>query len=75
MFVTTNSNFPFSGNAYPVIEHPRAEGSIAGTIIKPGYQSHFVCTNNKGMPYPDIRADYLHVYDEIVINQEAQVRS
>ena len=64
---------PFSGNAYPVIEHPRKQGSLAGTIIKPGYQSHYVCTNNKGMPYPSINETYQGVYDELVINQEAQV--
>jgi len=61
------------GNAYPVIEHPRKKGSLAGMIIKPGYQSHYVCTDNKGMPYPKITADYQNVYDEIVINQESQV--
>jgi len=61
------------GNAYPVIEHPRKSGTLAGTIIKPGYQSHYVCTDNKGMPYPKVVHDYRNVYDEIVINQEAQV--
>jgi hypothetical protein len=61
------------GNAYPVIEHPRKADSLAGTIIKPGYQSHYVCTDNKGMPYPKMVTDYKNVYDEIVINQEAQV--
>jgi len=61
------------GNAYPVIEHPRKSDSLAGTIIKPGYQSHYVCTDNKGMPYPKITPDYKNVYDEIVINQESQV--
>jgi len=62
-----------TGNAYPVIEHPRKAGSLAGTIIKPGYQSHYVCTNNKGMPHPDMSENYQYVFDEIVINQEAQV--
>jgi hypothetical protein len=61
------------GNAYPVIEHPRKSDSLAGTIIKPGYQAHYVCTDNKGMPYPKITPDYKNVYDEIVINQESQV--
>jgi len=60
------------GNAYPVIEHPRKNGNLAGTIIKPGYQSHYVCTNNKGMPFPSPDPSYTGVYDEIVINQEAQ---
>jgi len=61
------------GNAYPVIEHPRKAGSLAGTIIKPGYQAHYVCTDNKGMPYPKLTYDYKNVYDEVVINQESQV--
>jgi len=61
------------GNAFPVIEHPRKVNSLAGTIVKPGYQSHYVCTDNKGMPYPKITPDYKNVYDEIVINQESQV--
>jgi len=61
------------GNAYPVIEHPRKTGTLAGTIIKPGYQAHYVCTDNKGMPYPKLTPDYKNVYDEIVINQESQV--
>jgi len=65
------------GNSYPVTEHPDHPGSLLGQVIKPGYQSHYVCTDNCGFPYPysatmDKVLDKT-VFDEIVINQESQV--
>ena len=39
--------------------------------LKPGYQSHYVCTTSRGEPHT--RVTRHNVYDEIVINQESQV--
>jgi hypothetical protein len=61
-----------SGNTFPVVEHPTEDpNSLMGKVIKPGYQSHYVLTDNLGMPCSEkVDTNY---YDEIVINQESQV--
>lgn len=59
------------GNSYPVIEDPRGDGSLIGTMLKAGYQSHFVVTNSSGKP-TDPSSKH-STYDEIIVNQETQV--
>jgi len=62
------------GNPYPVIEHPRESDAIRAKAIRLGYQSHYVTVNKSGVPLT--MEDYLtnkDRYDEIVIDQEAQV--
>jgi len=60
------------GNPFPVTENPNDPSiSMAGHPIKPGYQSHYVLTTNRGMPFE--RVEYKHIFDEIVIRQETQV--
>jgi len=59
------------GNPYPVTESPNGPNSIAGTTLKPGYQSHYVSVNARGFPH-EAPTNY-DLFDEIVINQEAQV--
>jgi len=64
-------SYVIPGNPYPVVEQPAGPDSIAGNTLKPGYQSHYVCTTSRGAPH--VKPTKHHVYDEIVINQEAQV--
>jgi len=59
------------GNPFPVVEQPSGKDSIAGNTLKPGYQSHYVSTTSRGAPHT--KPTKHHVFDEIVINQEAQV--
>jgi len=59
------------GNPYPVIENPNEEGSLAGESLKVGYQSHYVLTTNRGMPFDKIEVK--NIFDEIVVDQESQV--
>lgn len=59
-----------TGHPYPVIEHPREPNSLLGHPLKVGYQSHYVVTGIDGMPF----SGKGQKYDEIVINQEVQVR-
>eukprot|EP01126_Amoeba_proteus_P005367 TRINITY_DN11794_c0_g1_i3.p1 TRINITY_DN11794_c0_g1~~TRINITY_DN11794_c0_g1_i3.p1 ORF type:complete len:298 (-),score=75.34 TRINITY_DN11794_c0_g1_i3:228-1121(-) len=82
-------SFVIPGNIYPVTEaHDDTKGSLLGTPIKTGYQSHYVLTNESGgifsMPGGNpkkqrkSRGDgHLQkkspVYDEIVIAQESQI--
>lgn len=65
----------YPGNPYPVVEHPTDtghDGSLLGKIITPGYQSHYVLTTKDGMPCKK-KLKKSRYYDEIVVNQEAQV--
>jgi hypothetical protein len=55
-----------------VIEDPDKENSLSGATLKAGYQSHYVVSTRAGKPCSDIEAEF--TYDEIVINQETQVR-
>jgi len=59
------------GNSYPACEDPCAPGSLVEQSIKPGYQSHYVVTKCNGYPVQkQVKSDY---FDEIVVNQEAQI--
>jgi hypothetical protein len=65
-------SFLIPGNPFPVTEDPNDPAvSIAGHALKPGYQSHYVLTTNRGMPFPQI--EYKNIFDELVIRQETQV--
>jgi hypothetical protein len=65
-------SFLVPGNPFPVTEDPNNPAiSIAGHALKPGYQSHYVLTTNRGMPFPQI--EYKNIFDELVIRQETQV--
>jgi len=60
------------GNIYPVVEHHKEENSLLGSPIKaPGYNSHYVITSQDG--YVAKTVGEIPVFDEIVIDQEAQV--
>jgi len=66
-----------SGNAYPVIEHPRLskKNSFMGAAFMPGYNSHYVLTRKDGFPCPKIYSGLgeEQFYDEVVIEQESFV--
>jgi len=55
------------GHPYPVIEDHRYDGTLLGSALKPGCQSHYVRTNCIGnvLSIPDDTS-----YDEIVLAQE-----
>jgi hypothetical protein len=55
-----------------VIENPQLVNSLSGATLKAGYQSHYVLTSKTGMPCDNIHEDIF--YDEIVVNQETQVK-
>jgi len=38
----------------------------------PGYQSHYIVTDNEGIPFTDYDSN-IQSYDELVVNQESQV--
>jgi hypothetical protein len=59
------------GNVYPVVENPRGTNSIAGGPIKPGYNSHYVITDQEGMVISSPSDDTK--FDELVVDQECQV--
>jgi len=65
-----------SGNAYPVIEHPKlSKDSFMGAALVPGYHSHYVLTRKDGLPCREIVSDAAieQYFDEIVIEQESSV--
>lgn len=62
------------GNIYPVIENHLGPDSIEGQSLKPGYNSHYVCTDRTGQVYePSNEANDSVKFNEIVIIQESQV--
>jgi len=62
------------GNPYPVIEDPRNDSPIRGKAILLGYQSHYVVVTKSGMPFTiNDYAENKERYDELVVEQEAQV--
>jgi len=62
------------GIPYPVIESHVGEQSLMGKPIRHGFQSHYVVTTKKGTPFSEEEyANDVHKYDELVIDQEAQV--
>jgi len=65
-------SYVIPGNIYPVVEHHKEENSLLGSPIKaPGYNSHYVITARDGSVAQTIGE--IPVFDEIVIDQEAQV--
>jgi len=62
------------GNPYPVTEHRQSKKSFAGKHLCAGHQSHYVIVQRKGDPFTE--EDYEQtktMYDELVIDQEAQI--
>jgi len=60
------------GNSYPVVESRTEPNSHLGLPIKPGYQSNYVLTTRDGNPC-QFQGDRQDVFDELVLDQEAQV--
>jgi len=60
------------GNIYPVVEDRREPNSLLGMPIKSGYQSNYVLTAHDGNPCLH-RMQVGSYYDELVLDQEAQV--
>jgi len=68
--------YVITGNAYPVIEHPRAKNTLMGTALVPNFHSHYVLCRIDGNPIPrimDKAEDETEYFDEIVIEQESNV--
>jgi len=57
--------FLIGGNAFPVTE------ALYNSALKDGYQSHYVLTTSTGKP--ELKPHRVNYFDEIVINQSAQV--
>jgi len=60
------------GNPYPVVEDYATEKSLTGKALIPGYQSHYVLVNSSGS-IPSKNEKDRKLYDELVLEQEAQV--
>jgi len=68
--------YVITGNAYPVIEHPREDDSLMGLALIPNFHSHYVVCRLDGYPVPNIIQnddEEDKFYDEIVIEQESNV--
>jgi len=65
--------FILPGNPYPVTEEPNGRDSLKGQKLLVGYQSHYVVTRKEGLPFRE--KDYINTrkYNEIVVDQEAQI--
>lgn len=78
------------GNPYPVIENPNEPDNISGLPIRSGHQSHYVVsfdfylfykpyiievTGINGLPCKLDINQGVRLFNEIVIDQEAQVSS
>jgi len=63
-------SYVISGNAFPVIEHPKRPKNLMGAAIRPLYHSHYVITRKDGLPLPRIPDIGQKYYDEVVIEQE-----
>eukprot|EP01124_Arcella_intermedia_P030504 TRINITY_DN6696_c0_g1_i7.p1 TRINITY_DN6696_c0_g1~~TRINITY_DN6696_c0_g1_i7.p1 ORF type:complete len:923 (-),score=213.89 TRINITY_DN6696_c0_g1_i7:14-2782(-) len=63
------------GNVYPVTEHHKSKNSLAGQGISGGYNSNYVLTNRGGNCIKEnvIEDTDLEYYDELVIDQDAQI--
>ena len=60
------------GNVYPVVENHQGSHSLLGLPIKAGYQSNYVLTTKDGRPCTT-KLPSGSFYDELVLDQEAQV--
>jgi len=63
-------SYVISGNAFPVIEHPKRPKNLMGAAIRPLYHSHYVLTQKDGLPLPSIPTIGKKYYDEVVVEQE-----
>jgi len=61
------------GNPYPVTESPNTKTSLVGKPLLSGYQSHYVVTTSSGFPLSEKHWELEQKYDELVLNQEAQI--
>jgi len=63
------------GNPYPVIEHRKSENSLVGKPLIDGFQSHYVVVTKNGYPFKEEHYENEDecIYDELILNQEAQV--
>lgn len=61
------------GNAYPVIEGPKDDDALVGVPVRSGYQSHYVLTTRDGQPCRQRVGAGGEFFDELVLDQEAQV--
>jgi len=61
------------GNPYPVTESPNTLNSLVGKPLLSGYQSHYVVTMSSGFPLAEKHWEVEQKYDELVLNQEAQI--
>jgi len=61
------------GNTYPVVESRTDPSSLLGLPIKSGYQSNYVLTMRDGNPCQVQGTARGDVFDELVLDQEAQV--
>jgi len=64
-------SFILPGNCYPTTEHPHKPHNLLGSPLKNGFNSHYVVTDISGMPAHPANGE--DTFDEIVVNQEAQV--
>lgn len=58
-----------------MVEERNEKDSFLGSPLRSGYQSHYVLTEISGTPVTKIDPHRKYRYDEIVVVQEAQVRS
>jgi len=62
------------GNPYPVTEHRRTKNSFEGKPLCAGHQSHYVIVQRQGYPFTEEDHKQSKTdYDELVIDQEAQI--
>eukprot|EP01126_Amoeba_proteus_P015888 TRINITY_DN17227_c0_g1_i1.p1 TRINITY_DN17227_c0_g1~~TRINITY_DN17227_c0_g1_i1.p1 ORF type:complete len:397 (+),score=77.99 TRINITY_DN17227_c0_g1_i1:548-1738(+) len=63
------------GNIFPVTENHKRPGSLRGTALKSGYQSHYVVTERKGS-IPNLFKSNVSgkkLFDELVIGKKTQI--
>lgn len=63
-------SYIITGNPYPLIDEDLRNST--STSLKPGFQSHYICTGSDRQPVKEINYQ-TDLYGEIVINQEDQV--
>lgn len=61
------------GNPNPIVENRKEENSHMGKPIQSGYQSNYVLTTLDGNPCDRIFREGEVYYDELILDQEAQV--
>lgn len=61
------------GHVYPVCESHVGSESLKGEHIKAGFSSHYIVVQKHGFTFPSPVSADTNTYDEIVIDQEAQI--